>query len=66
MTPVSLAGSGLLILIIEGVLKSFGIEADATTVTGVVNSIVIAGGWLLLIIGQLRRPDLHFGLLRKN
>lgn len=65
MTPVSIAGSGLLVLIVEAFLGWFGITPAPGTVMSVVNATIIALGWLSLIVGQLRRKDLHFGLIRK-
>lgn len=63
--PISLAGSGLLILIVEAVLGMFGITPEPGTVEQVLNSLIVAGGWLMLIIGQLRRRDLIAGLVRR-
>lgn len=63
--PISLAGSGLLILIIEAVLGAFGITPEPGSVSQVLNSVVVAGGWLMLIIGQIRRRDLIAGIVRR-
>ncbi len=66
MLPVSVTGSGLIILIIEGILHLFGITPDSGSVAAVVNASLIVIGWVAVIIGQLRRKDLHFGLIRKT
>lgn len=66
MTPISITGSGLLVLIVEALLHAFGITPDAGSVVAVVNAAIVALGWLTLIIGQLTRKDLHFGLIRKT
>lgn len=65
MTPVSITGSGLIVLLVEMVLHYFGITPDAGSVAAVVNGALIAIGWIALIVGQLTRKDLHFGLIRK-
>lgn len=66
MTPVSITGSGLIVIIVEMVLHYFNITPEADSVTAVVNGAIIVVGWLAVIIGQLRRKDLHFGLIRKT
>lgn len=66
MTPISITGSGLLVLIVEALLHTFGITPDAGSVAAVVNAAIIALGWITLIVGQLTRKDLHFGLIRKT
>lgn len=65
MTPISMAGSGLLVLIVEMVLNGFGITPEPGSVAAVVNAAIVALGWITLIAGQLSRKDLHFGLIRK-
>jgi hypothetical protein len=65
MNNISFAGSGLLVLVINGVLQAFGITPDAGSVAAVIQGGVIIFGWVLLIVGQLKRKDLHYGLLRK-
>lgn len=63
--PISLAGSGILILMLEAVLGAFGITTEPGTVDAVLNSAIVAGGWLMIIIGQLRRKDLLLGIVRR-
>lgn len=65
MQNISLAGTGLYVIIITAVLNYFGITADAGSVTAVVTSVITIFGWVLLIFGQLRRKDLTLGLVRK-
>lgn len=64
-TNVSMAGSGLFVVIIASVLNAFGITPEPGTIEHVVASLVVIGGWLAIIFGQLRRKDLKLGLFRK-
>jgi hypothetical protein len=65
MNQISVAGSGLYIIIITAILNYFGITSDVGTITAVVTNAVTVFGWVLLIIGQLKRKDLTLGLVRK-
>lgn len=66
MSPISLAGTGTYIIVIESVLKLFGFEFPEGSVGDAVNGLVVFLAFVLLVIGQLRRRDLHLGLIRKS
>lgn len=64
MTNVSLAGSGILALVVAEVLRWGGIDNigdPASAFDGLLTFI----GWVALIYGQLRRKDLTIGFFRK-
>lgn len=65
MKNISLAGSGTYVLVIEMVLRLFGVDFTDDSVTGAVNGLIVFIAFVLLVIGQLRRKDLHLGLIRK-
>lgn len=65
MTPVSFAGLGTIALTIEAILRIIGIEFTEGSVEAALNGLVVFVGFVLLIVGQLRRKDLKYGLLRK-
>lgn len=65
MNQISVAGIGVYVSLIEVILRLFGITPEPGTVMEVVNAVVIVGGWILILVGQFKRSDLHFGLVRK-
>lgn len=65
MNQLSVAGVGVYVSVIEGILHLFGITPEPGTVLGIINDIVTVSGWILIIVGQLKRADLHVGLIRK-
>ncbi len=64
MTPISLAGSGAIITVIEFALRYTNVDLPDGSVAALVNGVVTVGGIVLLIWGQLRRKDLKYGLFR--
>lgn len=62
---ISLAGIGTYTIVIEALLQMIGVDAPAGSVGHAIEGVAAIGGLLLLVIGQLRRGDLRFGLLRK-
>ncbi len=67
MNNISMTGVGALVVtILVVVLPIFGVVADQGTITSGVESVVKALGFILLIAGQARRPDLKFGMIRKT
>lgn len=62
---ISLAGTGGIITLLEFVLKAFNIDIPGGQVGDAVNGLVTAYGVVALIWGQVRRPDLKGGLIRK-
>lgn len=65
MTNVSMAGTGLLVMLIEVLLKILGVEVPEGGVAENINNVVMVVGFVLLIVGQVRRKDLKFGIFRK-
>ncbi len=65
-TTVSLTGSGLLVLILTYVLQWLGVQFDANQLTVIIKDALEIAGWLMAIIGQLRRKDLSMGLFRNT
>lgn len=63
--PISLTGTGILITLIEYALRFLGLEFEEGSVAAAVNGLVVFVGFVLVIVGQLRRKDLRFGLVRK-
>lgn len=63
-TNISMTGTGLAVIIITYVLQWLGVQFDANQVTVIVKDVIEVVGWLLTIIGQLKRQDLSFGFWR--
>ena len=65
MSNVSLAGTGWAVIGVMWLLRYFGLEADEGSVTAVVEAAFIVFGFVAALVGQIRRKDLRFGLIRK-
>lgn len=65
MNNISIAGIGMYAVLIVFVLKTLHITADQSTVEAAIAGGVQAVGFVLWVIGQIRRPDLKFGLVRQ-
>lgn len=65
MQNVSMTGAGMLAFIIIIGLKYFGIVGVDDQVMKIATDIIQDGSFVIMIIGQLRRPDLHFGMIRR-
>lgn len=62
----SMAGTGGAVLVLlEVVLPIFGVDLPDGTLVATGAAIMTIVGTVLLVIGQLRRPDMKFGLIRK-
>ena len=61
-----MAGSGLLIVMVEIVMHAVGLTPEPGTAAHVANAFLVVFGWGILIWGQLRRKDLIGGLLRRD
>ncbi len=66
MEKISIAGTGTYVLLISLVLNLAGIEPEPGSIEALVNGTVAATGLILMILGQLKRADLKWGLLRKD
>lgn len=64
-TNVSMTGTGLVVSLLSFALPLFGVTVGESQIASLVEHIVQAVGIGLTIWGQLRRPDLSFGLIRK-
>lgn len=62
---MSKIGIGALILLLQEALQWFGFEIPNGTIETVVNAVLAIAGFALLLIGQLGRKDLKWGLIRK-
>jgi len=65
MPNLSTAGIGMYAVLIEFLLHMFGLEAPEGSVVAFVNGVIAIAGFILWIYGQVRRNDLHLGLVRK-
>lgn len=61
----SMVGTGLIITLVEMVLRHFDISFGEGEVAVAINGLLAFVGFIFILIGQLRRKDLKFGLLRK-
>ena len=62
---VSMTGTGLIILIVENLLRLMGIEFPEGSVASAMNGLLAIIGLLAVVWGQLRRKDLKAGFVRK-
>lgn len=60
-----MTGSGLIIFILALALPLFGVDVDQGSITQFVNATAQVIGFIMMVIGQVRRPDLKFGVIRR-
>lgn len=60
-----MAGTGLVITILALASKYFQLDVDEGQITEGVEAVAQGVGFILVIIGQIRRRDLKMGLIRK-
>lgn len=65
LNSISITGVGGVFTLVELFLRVFGIELPEGSVLAAVNGLITVVGVILLIWGQVRRPDLKWGFLRK-
>jgi len=65
MTKLSLTGIGVVIMIVQSALELLGVETEPGSIEFAVNSLFAVIGFIAIVVGQLRRRDLHAGLIRK-
>lgn len=65
MKSISVTGIGAIVVIIESVLRLFGVEVPEGSTLKVANGLLEIVGYVLLVYGQLRRKDLFYGIIRK-
>lgn len=61
-----MTGSGIIVILIGYGLSFFGVHVGSDQVTVAVTNAMQVVGFVVSIWGQLRRPDLHFGLIRQS
>lgn len=66
LTPISFAGLGGLITLLELGLHIFGVTPPPGSLEAALNGLLVFVGFILFVWGQVRRPDLKFGLVRKS
>lgn len=65
-TTTSMTGWGVAIVtILNAILPALGIEFEEGALTSVMESLLNIIGFIMMIVGQYRRGDLKFGLVRK-
>lgn len=62
---ISMAGIGAVITVLITVLKLFGIEIPEEAGAELTEALASVVGIVLLVWGQIRRPDLIAGIIRK-
>ena len=60
----SMTGSGMLTIGLGMFLSWLGVNSDTSMIAGWVDSILNLAGLFMLVVGQLTRKDLKFGLKR--
>jgi uncharacterized membrane protein YfcA len=63
---MSITGIGGIITVVFAVLRLFGVDLPDDTAQKAAEAIATIIGIVLLVYGQLRRPDLKMGLIRKS
>lgn len=62
----SMAGTGAaIIVVLKVVLPLFGIDVPEATLTATIEAVATIAGTVMLVWGQLRRPDLIGGIVRR-
>lgn len=59
-----MTGSGMLTIGLGMFLSWLGVNSDTSMIAGWVDSILNLAGLFMLVVGQLTRKDLKFGLKR--
>ena len=62
----SKAGIGALLTVAVTILNLFGVDLPEGTVGNATEAIATIVGIVMLVWGQFDRPDLKYGLIRKN
>jgi len=62
---ISKNGTALIILVLEALLSSLGIEFEPGTVAKLVEGILVASALALAIWNQINRPDVEGFILKK-
>lgn len=68
-STISMTGSGVVVAFLPLImlaLKFFGVDVAEEQVTSALNGLLAFLSLILLIVGQARRTDLSFGIMRKK
>lgn len=65
MKETSVAGIGVIITVLAFAAKYFNLDVDEGQLTEGINGAAQFVGLVVLVIGQLKRKDLKFGLIRR-
>lgn len=65
-STISMTGSGIVVYILGLAFSHFGLTIGNEQLTAAVEGGMQVIGLVGLVIGQVRRGDLHFGLFRKT
>ncbi len=57
---------GAIVMLIQALLNVLNIQVADEHIQGAVEAVFVLGGFVLILVGQLQRKDLKFGLLRKK
>jgi hypothetical protein len=68
LSNISLGGAGLstiLVSVIMWVAAYYNVPVVETQAAELVQSILTVAGFVMMVVGQLRRKDLKYGVIRK-
>lgn len=65
MSTLSLTGTGIIVTAVGYLLNYYGISVGSEAISAVVRDVIEIAGVVGVIIGQIRRGDLKYGLIRK-
>lgn len=63
---LSMAGTGLYVFIVITACQFFGVTIGNEQATGIVENVVQLVSFVLMVVGQARRPELLGGLVRRK
>lgn len=61
-----MTGTGVIVSILAFALPFFGVTVEESQIAEFVKNAAEVIGFVLIVIGQLRRPDLKMGVIRKQ
>lgn len=63
---LSMTGSGMVVALLTVILAHFHIVLSDSQASLLVKDVLEVAGIVMAVIGQVRRPDLHYGLVRRK
>lgn len=64
-TNLSLTGTGIVVALVTWALGHTGLSLGDDQINLVIKDLFELAGVVMTLVGQIRRGDLHFGLIRK-